>query len=89
MVSYYEWLQNKRSERWDLEEVERRLEAGMKRTYAIVRDYAEEKKIDFRTASYSIGARSPREGVLRARHLPVVFVLPLRPELLDGSGRGV
>src|SRR6478736_4583726 len=54
MVSYFEWLQNKRSERWDLEEVERRLEAGMKRTYAIVRDYAEERKLDFRTASYSI-----------------------------------
>jgi glutamate dehydrogenase (NAD(P)+) len=54
MVSYFEWLQNKRSERWDLEEVERRLESGMKRTYAIVRDYAEEKKVDFRTASYSI-----------------------------------
>ncbi|HEX6837475.1 MAG TPA: Glu/Leu/Phe/Val dehydrogenase [Polyangia bacterium] len=54
MVSYFEWLQNKRSERWDLEEVERRLEAGMKRTYSIVRDYAEERKVDFRTASYSI-----------------------------------
>jgi glutamate dehydrogenase (NAD(P)+) len=54
MVSYFEWLQNKRSERWDLEEVERRLEAGMKRTYSIVRDYAEERKLDFRTASYSI-----------------------------------
>jgi glutamate dehydrogenase (NAD(P)+) len=54
MVSYFEWLQNKRSERWDLEEVERRLEAGMKRTYAIVRDYAEERKLDYRTASYSI-----------------------------------
>ena len=54
MVSYFEWLQNKRSERWDLEEVERRLEAGMKRTYAIVRDYAEERKVDYRTAAYSI-----------------------------------
>ena len=54
MVSYFEWLQNKRSGRWDIEEVERRLEAGMKRTYSIVRDYAEERKLDFRTASYSI-----------------------------------
>jgi glutamate dehydrogenase/leucine dehydrogenase len=54
MVSYFEWLQNKRSERWDLEEVERRLEAGMKRTYGIVRDYAEERKVDFRTAAHSI-----------------------------------
>jgi glutamate dehydrogenase (NAD(P)+) len=54
MVSYFEWLQNKRSERWDLEEVSRRLEAGMKRTYGIVRDYAEERKVDLRTAAYSI-----------------------------------
>jgi glutamate dehydrogenase (NAD(P)+) len=55
MVSYFEWLQNKRSERWDIEEVERRLEAGMKRTYAIVRDYAEERKLDYRTAAYAVG----------------------------------
>jgi glutamate dehydrogenase (NAD(P)+) len=54
MVSYFEWLQNKRSERWELEEVENRLEHGMKRTYAIVRDYAEERKLDHRTAAYSI-----------------------------------
>src|SRR4029079_18386726 len=33
VVSYYEWLQNKRSERWDLEEVEERLAKRMKRTY--------------------------------------------------------
>lgn len=54
MVSYFEWLQNKRSERWDLEEVERRLEAGMKRTYGLVRDLKDEKKLDYRTAAYSI-----------------------------------
>src|SRR5262249_12296999 len=30
VVSYYEWLQNKRSERWELEEVEARLENRMK-----------------------------------------------------------
>jgi glutamate dehydrogenase (NAD(P)+) len=54
MVSYFEWLQNKRSERWDLEEVERRLESGMKRTYGLVRDYRDERKLDYRTAAYSI-----------------------------------
>jgi glutamate dehydrogenase (NAD(P)+) len=54
MVSYFEWLQNKRSERWDLEDVERRLETGMKRTYALVRDFAEERKLDYRTAAYAI-----------------------------------
>jgi glutamate dehydrogenase (NAD(P)+) len=55
MVSYYEWLQNKRSERWDLSEVEEKLEDRMKRTFGQVRDYAEEKRLDYRTASYAIG----------------------------------
>jgi glutamate dehydrogenase (NAD(P)+) len=55
IVSYYEWLQNKRSERWDLEEVESRLERRMKRTYALVRDVATERNVDWRTAAYVIG----------------------------------
>jgi glutamate dehydrogenase (NAD(P)+) len=53
-VSYYEWLQNKRSERWELEEVEGKLERRMKRTYAMVREYATQKKLDLRTACYGI-----------------------------------
>ena len=57
MVSYFEWLQNKRSERWDLEEVEQRLENGMKRTYGQVQELALEKKMDYRTASYAIGLK--------------------------------
>jgi glutamate dehydrogenase (NAD(P)+) len=55
IVSYYEWLQNKRSERWDLEEVESRLERRMKRTYAMIRDFAQERNVDWRTAAYAIG----------------------------------
>lgn len=54
-VSYYEWLQNKRSERWEAEEVEARLEKRMKRTYAMVRDLAVDRKFDYRTAAYAIG----------------------------------
>jgi len=53
-VSYFEWLQNKRSERWDLEEVEQKLEKHMVRAYGAVRDLAEERKIDYRTAAYGI-----------------------------------
>jgi glutamate dehydrogenase (NAD(P)+) len=54
VVSYYEWLQNKRSERWDLEEVEMRLERRMKRTYSMIQDYAAERKLDWRTAAYAL-----------------------------------
>jgi len=55
VVSYYEWLQNKRSERWDLEEVEERLAKRMKRTYLAVSEYAAMKKCDWRSAAMCIG----------------------------------
>ncbi|GAB4525008.1 MAG: glutamate dehydrogenase [Haliangiales bacterium] len=54
VVSYYEWLQNKRSERWEAEEVQNKLEQRMKRTYANVRQYAAKRKLDWRTACYGI-----------------------------------
>lgn len=55
IVSYYEWLQNKRSEQWDITDVMNRLERRMKQTYANVRQYAQSHKTDWRTASYAIG----------------------------------
>jgi len=42
IVSYYEWLQNKRSEQWEHADV-------------LARGYAQKHKTDWRTASYSIG----------------------------------
>jgi len=54
VVSYYEWLQNKRSERWELEEVEERLAKRMKRTYLAVTEYAAQHKCDWRMAAMCI-----------------------------------
>ena len=53
-VSYYEWLQNKRSEFWDLEEVEEKLAKRMRRTYLAVSEYASTRKCDWRTAAMCI-----------------------------------
>ncbi|MDQ3265135.1 MAG: Glu/Leu/Phe/Val dehydrogenase [Myxococcota bacterium] len=39
-VSYYEWVQNKRMERWTEAEVNSRLEHAIKRNYRIIRDIA-------------------------------------------------
>lgn len=39
-VSYYEWLQNKKMERWTETEVNTKLEYAMKRNYRIIRDIA-------------------------------------------------
>jgi len=55
IVSYYEWLQNKRAEQWDVTDVLGRLERRMKQTYANVRHYVNTHKTDWRTASYAIG----------------------------------
>jgi glutamate dehydrogenase (NAD(P)+) len=53
-VSYFEWLQNKRSEFWDLEEVEEKLAKRMKRTYLAVSEFASTRKCDWRTAAMCI-----------------------------------
>ena len=54
VVSYFEWLQNKRSERWTLEDVRERLAHRMATTYQAVRACADQHKIDMRTAVYVI-----------------------------------
>ncbi len=53
-VSYYEWVQNKRSERWTVEEVDEKLEVAMKRAYREVSEVARQKKIDMRLAAYGL-----------------------------------
>ncbi|AUX25074.1 glutamate dehydrogenase [Sorangium cellulosum] len=53
-VSYYEWVQNKRSETWTLEEVDARLEKAMKRAYREVAEMARQKKCTLRIAAYAV-----------------------------------
>lgn len=54
VVSYFEWLQNKRCEYWDISEVRARLEKRMNTTYQLVSQKASSMKISMRTASYVI-----------------------------------
>jgi glutamate dehydrogenase (NAD(P)+) len=53
-VSYYEWVQNKRSESWSLEEVDARLEKSMKRAYREVVELARQKRCSLRVAAYAV-----------------------------------
>ncbi len=62
VVSYFEWLQNKRSERWDAERVAERLEKRMKQSYAAVKHCAQTRNIDWRTASYVVGLTRLQHG---------------------------
>ena len=63
-VSYYEWLQNKRNERWTLEEVDTKLETAMKRAYRRVRDGARDRGCSMRLAAYAIALDSLKEPYL-------------------------
>jgi len=57
VVSYFEWLQNKRSEFWDLEEVDQKLRRILTNAYDRVRDVAEKFNTDWRTAAYIVALR--------------------------------
>ena len=66
IVSYFEWLQNRRSEFWDLEEVDRKLYKMLMKAYDRVKDKSEEVPTDWRTAAYII-ALSRLEAVYKGR----------------------
>ena len=54
VVSYFEWLQNKRSEFWDLEQVDGKLRRIMIDAYERVQGAAKDFNVDWRTAAYIV-----------------------------------
>ena len=57
IVSYFEWLQNKRSEFWDLDEVDTKLYKKIIGGYERVRDTARDYDTDWRTAAYIVALK--------------------------------
>ncbi len=57
VVSYFEWLQNKRSESWELEEIDNKLRKKMNRGYDRVKEMSDQYKTDWRTAAYIVALR--------------------------------
>jgi glutamate dehydrogenase (NAD(P)+) len=66
IVSYFEWLQNKRSEFWELEEVDCKLRKRIAAAYEQVRDTASRFGVNWRVAAYIL-ALSRLERVYRER----------------------
>ena len=56
-VSYFEWLQNKRAERWSLDEVDTRLRPMMRDAYDRVAATAKELSCDLRLAAHALALR--------------------------------
>ncbi len=54
IVSYYEWVQNKRNESWSSEKVAEKLEQAMVQGYTKVSAFARQHQCPWRTAAYAI-----------------------------------
>lgn len=70
IVSYFEWLQNKRSEFWDLEEVDSKLHRKMVSAYRKVRDAAKQFNVDWRTAAYIVALSRLETAYMRRGIFP-------------------
>jgi glutamate dehydrogenase (NAD(P)+) len=57
IVSYFEWLQNKRREYWDLDEIDGKLHKILMSGYRRVKNTAAEYDTDWRTAAYIVALK--------------------------------
>jgi glutamate dehydrogenase (NAD(P)+) len=60
-VSYYEWVQNRRSEQWELPEVDGRLREAMEGAYSRMVTAARNFNTDLRTACYCVALQRLRQ----------------------------
>jgi glutamate dehydrogenase (NAD(P)+) len=67
-VSYFEWVQNKNSESWTLDQVDEKLEVAMRRAYHDVTSMARSKRVPLRIAAYAV-ALSRIQAVYRERDI--------------------
>lgn len=70
VVSYFEWLQNKRTESWPLEKVDTRLWAMMRQAYKEMRAVALERGVDNRTAALAVAVGRINQAYLERGIFP-------------------
>jgi glutamate dehydrogenase (NAD(P)+) len=68
-VSYFEWAQNIQQFRWDLDRVRSELEKTMRKAYRDVREVAQQKQTDLRTAAFVLAIQRVGRAALSRRYL--------------------
>jgi len=63
LVSYFEWVQNLQQFPWDKDMVLSRLDLRLSHVYERVRDLAEERQVDLRTAAYELAIKRVSEAM--------------------------
>ena len=68
--SYFEWLQNRNGELWQLDEVMTKLHKKMKESFDKVYEYAERESMDLRTAAYCIAIKRIEKAYIQRGIFP-------------------
>jgi len=68
-VSYFEWAQNIQQFRWDEEKVNLELDKTMSKAYRSVREVANERDIDMRTAAFVLAIQRVGKAALARIHI--------------------
>lgn len=68
--SYFEWLQNRNGEIWQLEEVMTKLEKKLKESFLKVLDISKSKNVDLRTAAFIIAIERLEEAYIQRGIFP-------------------
>lgn len=68
--SYFEWLQNRNGEIWQLEEVMQRLEKKLRESFTKVSELSEQRKVDMRTAAFIIAIERLEETYIQRGIFP-------------------
>jgi glutamate dehydrogenase (NAD(P)+) len=68
--SYFEWVQNKKSEHWDLAEVDARLGKTIRKSYREVRAVQSERGLTTRTAAYAVALERIRAAYRQRQVFP-------------------
>ncbi len=66
-VSYFEWLNNRQSETWNLEQVRKKLVQILNKAVSRVREASKNFQIDYRQAAYQVALRRLGEALERRR----------------------
>jgi len=61
-VSYFEWVQNNQAYYWTEEEVNEKLEAAMVKSFNMIYEIAQTRRVDMRLAAYMVGVRKMAEA---------------------------
>ncbi|MCB0481965.1 MAG: Glu/Leu/Phe/Val dehydrogenase [Flavobacteriales bacterium] len=70
IASYFEWLQNRNGEIWQLDDVFVKLDKKLAESYRKVKDYAKAEGIDFRTAAYCIAIKRIEKAYIQRGIFP-------------------